>query len=157
MTMAYLLTLGYRSVLSAADGLTCAQEQHLVAAVGGHHLVRRHRRVPVGGVGPHQQRSAPQRVDGVEHERVVPHEGHHVVGELLGGLDVRREGSAGALRTRKGRGLGLTQEVLRSNYCLLKQPAKESQSSRFRAWGKECAPGTPPTGSWVPLGGRRVR
>ena len=73
----------------------------MVVAVGGDDLVHRHRCVFVVGVGPNHQRSPPDWVDGVEHDRVVAHEGHHVVWELLRRLDVRREGSAGTLQKQK--------------------------------------------------------
>lgn len=86
---------------------TCAKEEHLVVAVGGRHLVHRHRGVLVVGVGPDHQGASPHRVDGVEHDGVVPHEGHHVVRELLGGLDVRGEGSAGTLGEGIGVGVGV--------------------------------------------------
>ena len=87
--------------------VTCPQEQDLVPAVGGGHQVHSHGGVLVVGVGAHHQRPPARGVDGIEHHGVVPGEGHHVVGELLGGVHVRGEGSAGTLGKggRRGRGL----------------------------------------------------
>lgn len=73
----------------------------MVVPVGSHDLVHGHRRVFVVGVGPDHQRSPPHWVDGVEHDRMVPYEGHHVVWELLCCLDVGCEGSARTLEVQK--------------------------------------------------------
>lgn len=81
---------------------TCAKEEHLVVAVGGNDLVHGHRSVFVVGVGPHHEGPPPHGVYGVEHDGMVPHKSHHVVRELLGGLDVRREGSTGTLEDTGG-------------------------------------------------------
>lgn len=81
---------------------TCAKEEHLVNAVGSHNLVHGHRCVFVVSVGTNHQGSPPHRVDGIEHDRMVSHKGHHVVGELLCCLNVRREGSTGALEKQTG-------------------------------------------------------
>ena len=69
----------------------------MVVAVGSHDLVHGHRRVFVVRIGPDHKRSPPHWVDGVEHDRMVPYEGHHVVWELLCCLDVRCESSARTL------------------------------------------------------------
>lgn len=76
---------------------TCAEEEHLVVAVSSHDLVHCHWRVFVVSVGPDHQRSPSHRVDGVEHDRVIPHKGHYIVWELLCCLDVGCEGSARTL------------------------------------------------------------
>lgn len=80
---------------------TCAQEEHLVVPIGSHHLVHGHRCVFVVSVGPDHQGSPPHWVDGVEHDRMVPYEGHDVIWELLCCLDVRCEGSTRTLEEQK--------------------------------------------------------
>lgn len=80
---------------------TCAQEENLVIAVSSRHLVHRHRSILVVGVGPDHKGAPPYWVDGVKHDGVVPHKGHHVVWELLSGLDFRGESSTWTLDGRR--------------------------------------------------------
>lgn len=88
--------------VDSANIRTRAKEEHLVVAVSGHDLVHGHRSVFVVGVGSHHEGPPPQGVYGVEHDGMVPDKSHHVVRELLGGLDVRREGSTGTLEDTAG-------------------------------------------------------
>ncbi len=80
---------------------TCSEEQHLVVAVGSHDLVHGNWCVFVVGVGSNHQRSPAHRVDWVEHYWVVPHKGHHIIGELLCCMDVGCEGSTGTLEKQR--------------------------------------------------------
>ena len=81
----------YRSVQ------TCAQEEDLVVAVCGGHLVHSDGGVLVVRLRSDHQGPPAHGVDRIEHDRVVPDKRHHVVRELLGALNVRGEGSAWTL------------------------------------------------------------
>lgn len=85
--------------------VTCAQEQDLVLAVGCSDLIDSDGGVFVVSMCPHEQRPPAHGVDGIEHDRVVPDERHHIVRELFGALDVGRKSSPRTLEQRnKGTG-----------------------------------------------------
>lgn len=97
----FLILLSQTAVPEENTDRTCSQEEDLVVAISSNNLVNNHRCVFVLSVGADHQGSPSHRVDGVEHDWMVPHKVHHVVRELFGCVDVRRESSSRTLEKNK--------------------------------------------------------
>ena len=102
--------------------LTCSEEHDLVLAVLSGDAVHHDLRERV--LGAHQLEDGPavQREHRAVHQRVEAHEADHLIGEVLGGLDLRVVRLAGALRGREGReGADLVRVLFNSafsgSYC----------------------------------------
>lgn len=80
---------------------TCAQEQDLVVPVCGWDLIHRYRSVFVVGMRSHHKGFPSHRIDGVKHDRVIPHKRHYIIWKLFSALDVRGERTTRTLAEEK--------------------------------------------------------
>lgn len=78
---------------------TCPQEEHLVAPVSCCHLVNSDGGELIVHVGSDHQGALVNRVNGVEHGGVVPHEVYHLVWIVFSGFHVGGESASRTLST----------------------------------------------------------
>lgn len=81
-------------------GFTCAQKEDLVVAIRSRDLVYSYGGVLVIGMRPYHQGLPADRVNGVKHDRMIPHECHNIIWKLFSTLNVGRERATGTLRGR---------------------------------------------------------
>lgn len=88
-------------VCQPCSGLTCAQEEHLVAPIHRIHLIHHQRSEAVVHTGPHHKGATMDRINGAVHEGVGSDEIYSLIREVLGGPDAWSEGSSWALTARR--------------------------------------------------------
>lgn len=82
-------------------GHTCAKEEHLVAPIHRIHKIHSQGGEAVGDIGPHQEGTALEGIDCMEHQGMGPHEGYQLIRKLTCGAKAWGEGSSRALKKGK--------------------------------------------------------